>query len=101
MIKNLQFEEAMKVWVSAVLVTTNDGKIVSGSDDKTVRVGDLGLADKMVHMDEDQARALWKLFDNVVSMEDKIGQHELWKEIEKILGEDAQVARAIVNNNNE
>ena len=31
----------------------------------------------------------------------EIGKQELWKEIEKILGEDAQVAHASVNNNNE
>ena len=45
-------------WVESVCVT-KDGKIVSGSDDRTVRVWDIGLLDSIVRMDEDQARALW------------------------------------------
>ncbi len=51
-------------------------------------------------MDEDQARALWELLSNI-SQKAGIGKLELWKEIEKILGEDAQVVHAIDNNNNE
>ncbi len=51
-------------------------------------------------MDEDQARALWELLHKI-SKRAEIGKQELWKEIEKILGEDAHVAPGIVNNNNE
>ncbi len=87
--------------VSAVLVT-NDGKIVSGSKDKTVRVWDIGLLGRIVRMDQDQARAIWELWHNI-SQKAEIGkqeQQELWKEIEKILGESV-VSHAIVNKNNE
>ncbi len=77
-----------------------DGKIVSGSNDKTVRVWDLGLLGRIVCMDQGQARLLWELLHNS-SQRTAIGKQELWKEIEKILGEDAQVACATVNNNNE
>ena len=77
-----------------------DGKIVSGSNDKTVRVWDLGLLGRIVCMDQGQARLLWELLHNS-SQRTEIGKQELWKEIEKILGEDAQVACATVNNNNE
>ena len=38
--KNLRYAGAMKVGVNSVCVT-KDGKIVSGSDDKTVRVWDM------------------------------------------------------------
>ena len=38
--KNLRYAEAMKVMVYSVCVT-NDGKIVSGSDDQTIRVWDM------------------------------------------------------------
>ncbi len=43
---------------------TKDGKIVSGAYDKTVRVWNIGLLDRIVGMDEDQARALWELLHN-------------------------------------
>ncbi len=72
--------------VLAVCITA-DGKIVSGSKDKTVRVWDMGLLCRVIRMDQDQARALWKLLHSVVFMEDKIDKQELWKEVEKILGE--------------
>ncbi len=85
--------------VNSVCVT-NDGKIVSGYDDKTLRVWDIGLLGRIVRMDEDQARALWELLHNI-SQKAEIGKQGLWKEIEKILGEDAHVAHAIGNNNNE
>ncbi len=78
----------------------SDGNIVSGSGDKTVRVWDIGLLSRIVHMDEDHARVLWKLLHSI-SQAAQIGKQELWKEIEKILGEDVQVAQAIANNNNE
>ncbi len=61
---------------------------------------DIGLLGRIMRMDEDQARALWELLHNI-SQKAEIDKQELWKEIEKIFGEDAQVARAIVNNNNE
>ena len=44
---------------------TKDGKIVSGSSDKTIRVWDIGLLDRIVRMDEDQARALWELLHSI------------------------------------
>ena len=84
-------------WVKSVCVT-KDGKIVSGSYDKTMRVWDMRLLDRLERMNQDQARALWELLHNV-SKRSKIGKQELWKEIEKILGEDAQLAYHIVNNN--
>ena len=65
-----------------------------------MRVWDIGLLGRIVRMDEDQARALWELLHSI-SQKAEIGKQELWKEIEKILGEDAQVAHAIGNNNNE
>ncbi len=52
-----------------------------------------------MRMDQDQARVLWELLHNI-SQRAEIGKQELWKEIEKILGETAQVAYAKVNNNN-
>ena len=64
-----------------------------------MRVWDIGLLGRIVRMDEDQARALWELLQNI-SQKAEIGKQELWKEIEKILGEDAQVAHAKINNNN-
>ncbi len=67
--------------------------------DKTIRVWDIGLLGRIVRMDEDQARALWELLHNI-SQKAEIDKQELWKEIEKILGEDAQVAQAKINNNN-
>ncbi len=33
--------------------------------DETVRVWDIGLLDRIVRMDEDQARALWELLHNI------------------------------------
>ncbi len=54
-----------------------------------------------MRMNEDQAGVLWELLRSVVSTEAKIDKHELWKDVEKILGEDARMERAIGNNNNE
>ncbi len=79
---------------------TQDCKIVSGSDDNTIRVWDIGLLGRIMRMDQDQARVLWELLQSF-SQKAEIGKQELWQEIEKILGEDAQVTRAIGNNNNE
>ncbi len=81
--------------VNAVCVT-KDGKIVSGSRDKTVRVWDIRLVDRIVFMDEDQARALWAYVRNLPYDCDK---RKCWQEIEKILGEDAPVEPANINNN--
>ncbi len=81
--------------VNAVCLT-NDGKIVSGSSDKTVRVWDIRLVDRIVFMDEDQARALWAYVRNLPYDCDK---RKCWQEIEKILGEDDPVADPINNNN--
>ncbi len=75
----------------------NDGKIVSGSYDGTVRVWDIGLLGRIARMDEDQARALWTYVRNFPH---DLDQQTFWREIEKILGEDAQVAQAKINNNN-
>ncbi len=85
--------------VKSVCVT-QDGMIVSGSHDTSVRAWDIELLGRIVHMDEDQARVLWELLHNI-SQKAKLGKQELWKEVEKILGGGAQVAHAIVNNNNE
>ncbi len=71
------------------------GKVVSGSDDRTVRVWDSGLLDSIVHMDEDQAQTLWAYVRN---LQHDVDQQTCWRQIEKILGEDAPVALA--NNNN-
>ncbi len=78
---------------------TKDGNIVSGSPDKTVRVWDIRLLGRIVRMNQVQAQALWELLHSI-SKGVKIGKPELWKEIEKILGEDLQVAHAKINNNN-
>ncbi len=78
--------------VDSVCVTA-DGKIVSGAYDKTIRVWDIGLLGRIVRMDEDQARALWELLHNI-SQKAEIDRQELWKDIEKILGEDAQVGHS-------
>ncbi len=88
---------AMKVVISVCV--TQDGRIVSGSEDKTVRVWDIGLLDSIVRMDEDQARALWVLLQSI-SKQTEIDKHKWWSEIEKILGEDAPVAPVNINNNN-
>ena len=50
--------------VSTVCVT-KDGKIVSGSNDKTVRVWDIELLSRIVRLDQDQALALWELLHNI------------------------------------
>ncbi len=42
---------------------------------------------------------MWELLHNI-SKRVEIGKQELWKEIERILGEAAQVAGAKINNNN-
>ncbi len=78
---------------------TQDGAIVSGSADNTVRVWSIGLLGRIVQMDQDKARSLWELLQNI-SQKTEIGKQELWKKIEKILGEDAPVAQAKINNNN-
>ncbi len=75
----------------------DDGKIVSGSYDKTVRIWDIELLGSLGHMDEDQARALWAY---VIKLSGDLDQQTCWREIEKILGEDAFVAPAKINNNN-
>ncbi len=101
---DMQDKELAICWghVGGVLsvCVTDDGKIVSGSADKTVCVWDIGLLGRIVRMDEDQARILWELLHKNSKMAE-VGEQALWKEVEKILGEDAQVADAIVNNNNE
>ncbi len=51
-------------------------------------------------MDGHQAQKLWELLQNI-SQKAKIDKNQFWKEIEEILGEGAQVTRAIGNNNNE
>ncbi len=79
---------------------TQDDKIVSGSADKTVRSWDIGLLGRIVRMDEVHARALWEVLQSVISQKAEIGKQELWKEIEKIFGEAAQVVQAKINNNN-
>ncbi len=84
--------------VYSVCVTAN-GKIVFGAYDKTIRVCHIGLLGRIVRMDEDQARALWELLQSI-SKKAEIGKQELWKEIEKILGEDTPVVQAKINNNN-
>ncbi len=83
--------------VESVYVT-RDGKIVSGSDDKTIRIWDIQLLDRIMCMDEDQARALWAY---VRKLPNDVDMHKSWLEIEKILEEDAPVANPINNNNNE
>ncbi len=84
--------------VRSVFVTS-DGKIVSGSRDKTVRVWDISLLDRMRWIDEGHAQALWKFLQNI-SQQAEIDKQKWWSEIEKILGEDAPVAPANINNNN-
>ncbi len=74
----------------------HDGKIVSGSGDTTVLLWDIGLLDRIVYMDEDQARALWAY---VRILPHNVDQQTCWYQIEKILGEDAPVEQANVNNN--
>ncbi len=76
-----------------------DGKIVSRSPDKTVRVWDVGLLGRIECMDQNKARVLWELLHNI-SQKAKIGKQELWKEIERILGEDTPISQAKINNNN-
>ncbi len=97
--KELAISRGHEERVRSVCVT-QDGKIVSGSDDNTIRVWDMGLLGRVVRMDQDQARALWELLHNT-SQKEEIDKQQLWKEIEKILQEPSQLARAIVNNNNE
>ncbi len=82
--------------VTSVCVT-KDSKIVSGSHDYTVRVWDIGLLDSIVRMDEDQARAVWAY---VRRLPYYLNKQSCWREIEKILWEDASLALANINNNN-
>ncbi len=82
------------------ICVTNDGKIVSGSRDSSVRVWDIGLLRSIVFMDEDQAQALWAYVRNLPR---DVDQQMCWREIEKILGKDAPVAKVVqttINNNN-
>ncbi len=83
-------------WVTSVCVT-KDGRIVSSSEDSTVRIWDSGLLDRIVCMDEDQARAVWAY---VRKFPHGLDKHTCWLEIEKILREDGPVAPANINNNN-
>ncbi len=82
--------------VESVCVT-QDGKIVSCSWDTTIRVWDIGLLDRIVGMDEDQARALWTYVRN---LSHSLDQQMFWREIEKVLGEGPPVIQAKINNNN-
>ncbi len=82
--------------VGSVCVT-KDGKIVSGSEDGTVRVWGIELLDSIVRMEEDQARALWAYLRKLSGDVDK---QKCWRAIEKILGEDAPIPPANINNNN-
>ncbi len=84
--------------VNAVCVT-KDGKIVSGSD-KTVRVWDIQLLDRIVCMDEDQARAVWAY---VRTLSYKLDKQKCWQVVERLLGGDTPVAQTnkFNNNNNE
>ncbi len=50
-------------------------------------------------MDEDQARGLWGFLQSI-SKQAEIDKRKLWFEIEKILGEEAPVQPANINNNN-
>ncbi len=63
-----------------------------------MRIGGIGLLGRVLHMDEDQVRALW---DYVRKLSGDLDKHTCWREIEKILGEDAPVAAHNTNNNNE
>ncbi len=87
----------LKGWISSVCVT-QDGKIVSGSLDKMVHgVWDISLLNRINCMEEDQARALWGYMGKLSGDVDK---QKCWREIEQILGEDAPVPPANINNNN-
>ncbi len=97
--KELAICRGHEYWVESIYVM-KDGNIVSGSGDQTVRAWDIGLLGRIVRMDYDQARALWEFLHNI-SQKAKIGKQELWKTIEKILGEDVQATDAILNSNNE
>ncbi len=74
-----------------------DGRIVSGSENGTVRVWDIPLLVMMKGMNEEQARALWGYVSKLRYNCDK---QTYWREMEKILGEDAPLAPANINNNN-
>ncbi len=83
--------------VESVFVTS-DCKIVAGSQDRTVRVWDTRLLDRIMYMDEDQAQLVWDLLQRI-SKRAEIDKQKCWREIEKILGEDAPMAAANINNN--
>ena len=88
-------------WVNSVCVT-NDGKIVSGSNDKTVRVWDISLLDRIRCMDEVQAQAVWKLLQRIAQHGGEIDKQKCWQEIERILMEESLSSSGnnVSNNNN-
>ncbi len=85
---------------------TNDGKIVTGSLDSTVRVWDIGLLSHIRYMDEAQAQAVWKLLQRIAQDGGEIDTQKCWQAIELMLrGESlslsgSSVSGAINNNNN-
>ena len=74
--------------VNSVCVT-NDGKIVSGSTDKTVRAWDISLLDRIRCMDEVQAQAVWKLLHKIAQHGGETDKQKCWQEIERILMEES------------
>ncbi len=70
-----------------------DGKIISGSYDATVRVWDIGLLSKIVCMDDDLARVLWELVQNIPQLLNGTSDGQKhWEKIEHLLGIEVPVA---------